>query len=75
MAIINDYDAITRRLRELNPATGKDDNLKNWRGLAEETARTYVDNRRQGPLSDMLRRRTLPIIPRRGAMMSHHQSD
>ena len=36
MAIINDYDAIARRLRELNPATGKDDDLsrqsRNQRG-------------------------------------------
>ena len=65
MSIINDYEAIARRLRELNPATDKDDDLKNWRDLAEETAQTYVENRRQGPLADILRNRAQRILPRR----------
>ena len=55
MAIIDDYDAIARRLREFNPPADTGDDLKKWRDHAEETARTYVDNRRQGPLADMLR--------------------
>jgi len=37
MAIINDYDAIARRLRVINPPAGKDDDLKAWRSRAEET--------------------------------------
>ena len=69
MAIINDYEAIARRLRELNPPSGKDDELKTWRNLAEETARTYVESRRRGPVADILRRRAQQIIPRRGTMM------
>src|SRR5260221_693610 len=56
MAIVNDYEAIARRLHELNPATGKDDDLRKWRSRAEETAQTYVESRRQGPLADRLRR-------------------
>jgi hypothetical protein len=67
MAIINDYDAIARRLRELNPPpAGKDHDLKVWRSRAEETARTYVESRRRGPVADSLRRRAQQIIPRRG---------
>ncbi len=70
MAIVDDYGAIARRLRELNPPSGKDDDLKAWRGLAEETARTYVESRRRGPLADMLRRRAQQIIPRRSTTAS-----
>jgi len=70
VAIINDYDAIARRLRELNPPASKDDDLKTWRGIAEEIARTYVESRRRGPVADILRRRAQQIIPRRGTMMS-----
>jgi hypothetical protein len=65
MAIINDYEAIARRVRELNPPDGKNDDLKNWRGLAKETAQTYVESRRQGPLADRLRR-ARHLLPRRG---------
>jgi hypothetical protein len=62
MPIIEDYDAIARRLRELNPparqagkTTGR---LEEWRELAEATAREYVQTRRKGPLADaMLQRR------------------
>ena len=64
MSIINDYEAIARRLRELNPTTDKDDDLKKWRDHAKETAQTYVESRRQGPLADMLRRRTQQIFRR-----------
>jgi hypothetical protein len=70
MAIINDYDAIARRLRELNPQVGKNENLRTWRSLAEETAQTYVESRRRGPVADILRRRAQQIIPRRGTMRS-----
>jgi hypothetical protein len=70
MAIINDFDAIARRLRELNPPSGKDDDLKAWRGLAEETARTYVESRRRGPGADISHRRAQQINPRRGTTAS-----
>ncbi len=70
MAIINDFNAIARRLRELNPPLGKDDDLKACRGRAEETARTYVESRRRGPVADILRRRAQQIIPRRGTTAS-----
>jgi hypothetical protein len=69
MAIINDYGAIARRLRELNPPAHKEDDLKAWRSRAEETARTYVESRRRGPVADILRRRAQQIIPRHGTMM------
>jgi hypothetical protein len=48
MAIINDYEAIARRVCELNPTSGREEEPKNWRDLAEETARRFVENRRQG---------------------------
>jgi hypothetical protein len=67
MAIINDYAAIARRLRELKPPAGKDKELKSWQDLAEETARSYVESRRRGPLADLLRSRARQrIIPRNG---------
>jgi len=51
MAIINDYDAIARRLRELQAAspksTDKITELESWRDLAKETARVYVEHRRR----------------------------
>ena len=56
MSIINDYEAIARRLRELSPPADKGGDLKKWRDHAEETARTYVESRRQGSLADILRR-------------------
>jgi hypothetical protein len=57
MAIIDDHEAIARRLRELNPpasrpAKGRD--LDKWREIAAETARVYVENRRRGPMADSL---------------------
>jgi hypothetical protein len=63
MSVIDDYEAIARRLRELNPPADKDDDLKKWRDHAKETARTYVESRRQGPLADRLRR-TRHLLPR-----------
>lgn len=53
MSIVEDYDAIAKRLRELRtPAPkGADEitHLERWRDLARETARAYVeDRRRQG---------------------------
>ena len=67
MPIIEDYEAIARRLRELNPApaAGKaEEELKGWREAAEATARDYVHARRKGPLADALlqkRRRRLGV--------------
>jgi hypothetical protein len=55
MPIVEDYDAIAKRLRELKPSANskaKDTPLDKWRDLAEETARVYVQNRRRGPLAD-----------------------
>jgi len=66
MPIVEDYEAIARRLRELNPSatpSGKTtDRLDEWRTAAEATARDYVQTRRRGPLADALlqkRRRRL----------------
>jgi hypothetical protein len=51
MAIIDDYDAIARRLRELAPSIARPqrdiDRLDEWKELAQETARVYVQNRRK----------------------------
>lgn len=51
MAIVEEYDAIAKRLRELQTPSAKsaDDitHLERWRDLARETARAYVENRRQ----------------------------
>lgn len=62
MAIIEEYDAIARRLRELRGGSPKDANeiadLERWRDLARETARVYVENRRR-------RATGKPILPRR----------
>ena len=71
MPIIEDYAAIARRLRELNPPPAQDRQdrkagrqLEEWRDLAEATAREYVQTRRRGPLADALlqkRRRRLGV--------------
>ncbi len=56
MAIIDDHEAIAKRLRKLKPsaAPAKDTDLDKWRDVAKETARVYVENRRRGPLADSL---------------------
>jgi hypothetical protein len=66
VAIINDYEAIARRLRELNPVARKDADIEKWRDLAAEIAQTHVDSRRRGPLADVPRNRGQRIIPRHG---------
>ena len=55
MAIIEDYGAIAKRLRELRPDSpqqGKEIDQEAWRNLAEKTAREWVQNRRK---TDLLR--------------------
>ena len=51
MAIIEDYDAISRRLNELLTTSPKGVNditdLERWRDLARETAQEYAENRRR----------------------------
>lgn len=51
MSIIEDYDAIAKRLRELKAAAPKSaervTELERWRDLARETARVYVGGRRR----------------------------
>ena len=50
MPIIEDYAAIAKRLRELQAPpqrAGSTDQFEQWRGLAHETARRYVENRRR----------------------------
>ena len=51
MAIIEDYEAIAKRLRELSTPSPKSADeiteLERWRDLARETARVYVDSRRR----------------------------
>jgi hypothetical protein len=50
MPIIEEYGAIAKRLRELQTASPKcaDEitHLERWRDLARETARAYVEGRR-----------------------------
>jgi hypothetical protein len=62
MAIIEDYDAIAKRLRELRAPSSKSANeiseMELWRDLATETARIYVENRRRRAVGK-------PILPRR----------
>ena len=65
MAIIDDYDAIAKRLRELTPAPANQghkgiDGLDKWRDRAEETARVYVQNRRRGVLGDPTSQNAIP---------------
>ena len=56
LAIIDDFDGIAKRLRELRTPSPKSADeiaeLEKWRDLARETARAYVENRRRGALSD-----------------------
>jgi hypothetical protein len=53
MPIIDDYDAIAKRLREIRSATAESvteiGDLEKWRHLARQTARAYVESRRKGP--------------------------
>jgi len=61
MAIIEEYDAIAKRLRELRTASPKGAeeiaDMERWRDLARETARVYVENRRRGTAARPLRTR------------------
>lgn len=63
MPIIEEYDAIARRLRELRAAipkgVGKIANLERWRVLARETAEEYIERRGRDPVGNS------PILPRR----------
>jgi len=56
MAIIDDFDGIAKRMRELKSPAPKGANeiaeLEKWRDLAKETARVYLENRRRGAVSD-----------------------
>lgn len=51
MPIVDDYEAIAKRLRELRAGAPKSaeriTELERWRDLARETARIYVGNRRR----------------------------
>jgi hypothetical protein len=51
MAIIDDFDGIAKRLRELHSAAPKSVNeiadLEKWRDAAKTAARAYVENRRK----------------------------
>jgi hypothetical protein len=65
MAIIEDYGAIAKRLRELSPEPANRgqkeiDELEKWRHRAEETARVYVQDRRRGILSVPISRNAIP---------------
>ena len=52
MPIIDDYDAIAKRVRELRATSPKSaeeiTELERWRDAAWEVARIYVQNRRRG---------------------------
>ena len=62
MPIVEEYDAIAKRLRELKTSApkGMDEitELERWRDLAKETAGAYVEDRRR-----QIKGR--PILPRR----------
>lgn len=69
MAIIDDYSAIAKRLRELNPAAvpkaHKSEPVDRWHNMAEDTARIYAQNRRTGPLADIILQRKREALKRR----------
>jgi len=60
MPIVEDYDAIARRLRELQAASPRSaeeiSELERWRDAARDVARVYVQNRQRRALP----RRILP---------------
>ena len=68
MPIVEEYDAIAKRLRELKTRAPKGANeiteLEQWRDIAKETARAYVEERRRQTVSR-------PILPRRAKAPSH----
>jgi hypothetical protein len=51
MPIVEEYDAIAKRLRELKTSAPRDADeiteLERWRDLAKATARAYVEDRRR----------------------------
>jgi hypothetical protein len=51
MSIVEEYDAIAKRLRELKTGAPKGaeeiTDLERWRDVAKETARAYVESRRR----------------------------
>jgi hypothetical protein len=63
MPIIEEYDAIAKRLRELRAASPKSvdeiTNLERWRDVARQTAEEYAENRRRRLITGK------PILPRR----------
>jgi len=67
MAIIDDHEAIARRLRKLKPSATptKNTQLDKWREIAAETARVYVQNRRRGPLADSIYNKRGEAVTRR----------
>jgi hypothetical protein len=69
MAIIEDYGAIAKRLRELAPELAdrgprEIDELEKWRHRAEETARVYVQSRRRDILNDLTSQKPFRHVPR-----------
>jgi hypothetical protein len=69
MAIIEDYGAIAKRLRELTPELAdrgprEIDELEKWRHRAEETARVYVQSRRRGIVNDPISQTPFRHVPR-----------
>lgn len=60
MAIIEEYDSIAKRLRELQTSSAKSadeiTHLEKWRDLARETARVYVENGRRRGVGNPSRR-------------------
>jgi hypothetical protein len=51
MPIVEDYDAIAKRLQELRTGSAKSADriteLEQWRDAARDVARVYVENRRK----------------------------
>ncbi len=52
MPIIEDYDAIAKRLHDIRTASPKSldhiTDLERWHDLAQETAHEYLESRRRG---------------------------
>ena len=64
MPIIEEYDAIAKRLHELRAASpngaAEITNLERWRDLARQTVQEYIEDRRR-----RVGKPTQPILPRR----------
>jgi hypothetical protein len=54
VAIVDDYAAIAKRLRELKLESQSTPTPERWSDLEADAKRIYAQNRRTGPFSDLL---------------------